>query len=54
MTKTETIEEKKYVGANLDRQEYDKLKQLADAENRSISNMIRVCVLEFISDQGKR
>ena len=40
--------DKRFVGAHLERDEYDRLKTLADAENRSVSNMIQVALKEYL------
>jgi hypothetical protein len=46
----ENIQGKKYVGTNIDTADYDELNQLADKQDRSISNVIRIALREYIKN----
>ena len=46
--------ESKVVGVRLSQEVKDKLQKLADEEHRSLSNLIRKIVLDYLKDRGEK
>jgi len=49
-TVEDTVDGKKYVGTNIEASDYDRLKALADEQDRSVSGLMRVALKEYLSN----